>query len=480
MGTLNQEAELCFNSALQMLHAEKYDQAIASFTKAISIDPDFADAYYYRGELLTMNGRIVEGNADLQKAKALRSGVTTKSRKARCKIGKYNLQDADNIYENVFPEDSVSGQEGSVEFENKIYDYVFSDDVLETEKLWDGLIDTTGGPACSPAILEFVGGRREEVFRAQLFQPTSGDITILQEESEDQQRIVPLRELSCIRLARLPVGCEKKMDGSCPIEIIETRDGNIYHEYVAPRQEMESGMMCFSTKENTHFPYTFFPKVNIKLRYQDRFLGEILLEKRFISQDILTSVLEEHLMLRSMQLGKIIARQANILYAVIDSAIKKAHDTGKQGLRTGEILLDAGLVNEDQVMDALEFQEKIQSKMLGEFLVEKGILREKELYISLAEKFRIPFVDLRQQKVSRKILTLLPREMVLEYKVLPLSLQDRTLVVATSSPDVAALRDAILQQGDLNSVEFVLAQPTHLKNVVNILYRDRRKHGSVA
>ena len=475
MEILNQEARQYFNSGLQLLHAEKYYEAIAAFTKAISFDPDFADAYQYRGELLTMNGRIVEGNADLQKAKALRSGVTSRRGKKSGKVGKYNLQDAENIYENVFPEERASGQEEPVEFENKIYDYVFADDVLETEKLWDGLIDTAGGSACSPAILEFVGGRREEVFRAQLFQPTSGDLTILQEESGDHKRIVPLRELSCIRLARLPAGCGKKMDGSCPIEIIETRDGNIYHEYVDPQQDLESGMMCFSTKENTHFPYTFFPKVNIKLRYQDRYLGEILLEKRFIAQDILTSVLEEHQMLRGMQLGKIIARQANILYTEVDSAISQAHDAGRQGLRTGEILLGAGLVNEDQVMDALEFQEKIQSKKLGEFLIEKGILREKELYISLAEKFRIPFVDLRQQKVSRKTLTLLPRELVLEHKVLPISLQDTTLVVATPSPDVAAVRDAILQQGDVTSVEFVLAQPTHLKNVVNILYQDRRQ-----
>lgn len=474
MDTQNQEAKQHFNSGLQLLRAEQYDAAIASFTKAISIDPDFADAYNYRGELLSMNGRIVEGNADLQKAKALRSGVAPRHRKARGKIGKYNLRDVENIYENVFPEDSAPEQDETVEFENRIYDYVFADDTLETEKLWDGLIDTTGGPASSPAILEFVGGRREEVFRAQLFQPTSGEITILQEESGDAKRIVPLRELCCIRLARVPAGCEKKRDGSCQIEIIETRDGNIYHEYIDPRQDLESALMCFSTKENTSFPYSFFPKVNIRLRYQERCLGDILLEKRFISQDILKHVLEEHQMLRSMQLGKIIARQANILYSVVDSAIMKAHDAGLQGLRTGEILLDAGLVNEDQVLDALEFQEKIQSKKLGEFLIEKGIIREKELYISLAEKFRIPFIDLRQQKVSRKILTLLPRELVLEHKVLPISMTETTLVVATPSPDVSAVRDAILQNCGLDDVEFVLAQPTHLKNVVNILYQDRR------
>jgi len=130
-------------------------------------------------------------------------------------------------------------------------------------------------------------------------------------------------------------------------------------------------------------------------------------------------------------------------------------ESGLQGLRTGEILLDAGLANEDQIMGALDFQEKMQRKKLGEFLVEKGIIREKELYISLAEKFRIPFIDLRQQKISKKILTLLPRELVMRYKVLPIALKDSTMVVATASPDISAVRDVILRNSSLKKVEFV-------------------------
>ena len=331
--------------------------------------------------------------------------------------------------------------------------------------------------ASSPAILEFAGGRREEVFRSQLFQPGPGEITILQEDDVQSKRIVPLRELNCVRLARLPAGCEAKKDPACQIEIVETRDGNIYHEFIPALQPIDGVLLGFCTKESTHFPFTLFPEVNVRIRYQERYLGDILLEKRFIADEILRSALEEHSLLRNMQLGRIIARQANIQYMVVETAIAQAEQGGLHGLRTGEILLDAGLVSEEQVLDALEYQEKMKGKKLGEFLVEKGILREKELYISLAEKFRIPFVDLRQQKVAKKTLTLLPRELVLEYKVLPIAVKDNTLVVATPSPEVAEVRAAILALDSGKKVEFVLAQPTHLKNVVNILYQDRRHHG---
>jgi len=463
-----------------LLHTEKYEQAMEFFSKAISLDPEFAEAYRSRGDLLTMSGRIVEGNADLQKAKALRSGKSIKPKK-KANISKFNLQEADSsIFDRVFSEEADLVQGDTVEFDNQIYDYVFSDDTMESEKLWDGLIDESAKETSSPAILEFVNGRREEVFKALLFQPTAGEVTILSAIAEDDKRIVLLEELNCIRLARLPANCNQVMDASCPIEIIETRDGNIYHECISPQQNLEGGLVGFSTKENTLFPYTFFPQANIKLRYQERYLGDILLDMRFVTDNILNSALAEHQTLRDMQLGKIIARQANILQSEVDDAITRAHKAGLQGLRTGEILLDAGLVSEDQIMDALDFQEKMKSKKLGEFLVEKGIIREKELFISLAEKFRIPFIDLRQQKISRKILALLPRELVLRFKVLPISLKDSTLVVAVPSPDVSAIKDEILQHCGGNKVEFVLAQPTHLKNVVNILYQDRRRQGDEA
>ena len=90
MKPTNQDAEQFYQLGLQLLHSDKIEQAIAAFTKAIAIAPDFADAYYYRGELLTMAGRIVEGNTDLQKAKALRSGATHRKSKENVKIGKYN------------------------------------------------------------------------------------------------------------------------------------------------------------------------------------------------------------------------------------------------------------------------------------------------------------------------------------------------------------------------------------------------------
>jgi type IV pilus assembly protein PilB len=110
---------------------------------------------------------------------------------------------------------------------------------------------------------------------------------------------------------------------------------------------------------------------------------------------------------------------------------------------------------------------------IGQFLVEKGILQESEVYISLAEKFRIPFIDLRKIKVNKKILSLLPRDTVLDYNVMPMALKGSALVVATLLPDPSSICEDILKHSRIPDIQFVLAQPTHLKNVINLLYKTK-------
>lgn len=473
---MNEEALHYNRNGLQLFHAEKLDEAIEFFSKAIEIDPSYPDPYQNRGQVLILLGRLVEGNADLHKAKALRSGLLKKRNRTTAPVTKYDLGEVESIYDATFAEEA--DRDDTVSFDSDFYDSVFSDDAIETEKLREGLADDLHDAAGTPAVIEFLGGGREEVSCLVLFDPSPEEVTVIEANAENGRRTVPFRKISCLRLANLPRGIQAPALSSCQVEIIETRDGNIYHERFSSECHLQNGLLGLSTKDNTRLMYSFFPAANIKLRYQQRYLGEILIEKRFISDEILKRAIEEHQMMRDMQLGRILARQANILYSTIESAIRKAQNDGKKWLKTGEILLDAGLVNEEQILQALELQEKMKSKRLGEFLIEKGIINEKELYISLAEKFRIPFVDLRQYKVPRKILSLLPRKVIRKNTVMPIALEDSALVVATIDPDVSLIEPEVIRHSPVKEVRFVLTQPTHLKNVINVLFRERNPGSS--
>ncbi len=459
-----EEARHFHRQGLKLLHTERYTEAVEFFTRAIELDPEYSDAYQNRGELYKLMGRLIEGNTDIETAKALRSGRLS-CRPVRKDIPKLNMDDIESIY------DSIPGgdNEGSLEFDDNIYDYVFSDDSLETEEVWDGLIHDDTETRGFPAILEFLGGAREEVSGALLFQPTSEDLTITREDGSID-RIVYLAQLTRIRFAGMPPEYHKEMDSSCHIEIIETSDGNIYHEAIHPEQDMNNILLGFSTKEQSRFKFSLLPLVNIRKRRQERYLGDILLEKRFIAGEVLKNALEEHQQMKKMKFGKIIAKKAQILYSAVEVELKKAYDANMQGLKIGEILLAAGLVNEDQVLEALQYQERLQNRKIGQFLIEKGIIQEREVYLALAEKFRIPFVDLRKVKVNKTVLSLLPREVVLKLKVMPISVKGSSLIVATMRPDPLPLRDMVLKNCRFSDVRFVLVQPSHLKNIINMLY----------
>ncbi|GAB4341160.1 MAG: hypothetical protein Kow0089_15330 [Desulfobulbaceae bacterium] len=466
---MDEKAEHYTKRGLQLVHAGRLQEALELFNKAISVDPYNARAYHNRGETYLMLGRIVEGNTDIQKAKDLRSGKI-RNRK-REKTARLNLDDVDSsIYDSVFPDGEAENDNAPLRFDDTLYDYVFSDDEIRSEETWEGISRPPDKQSSFPAILEFIGGKRIEVPAAILFQPTENDISLLRKDGY-VERVIPLEQFACIRIAGLPdeLACER--DENCHVEIIETVDGNIYHESVPPKQDHGKLLLGFSTKEETRFQYSCIPHVNIRKRCQQRYLGEILMEKRFITGDILKKALEEHQQNKTIKLGRIIAQKAKILYADVEKELEKAKKGKVQGLKTGEILLASGLVNEEQVLDALEYQEALQTMKIGQFLIEKGIVQEKEVYLALSEKFRIPFVDLRTQKVSRKVLALFPRRLVLDNEILPITVDGDRLTVATHLPEPEYLCEEILKEYKCSDIRFVLAQPTHIRNIINLLYR---------
>ena len=451
---------------METLNTEKLSDALELFSKAIELDPHYSEAYHSRGEVFVRLGRRDEADADIQKAKSLKSD---KGRNKNHKVVKnINLNNIENVYE-----DLTLDADDELDFEDDLYDYVFSDDTLESDNLLEKVSTPQTTKTGAAAILEYLNGRRQEVPWTYLFEPTEDEITLVHDEGAEPE-IVSIEQLSCIRLSRVPSGFARNKDDQCHVEIIETFDGNIFYESIHPVQNQENILFGFSTKKDTRFKYTIIPLHNIKKRSQRRHLGQILLDKKLITNVALQNVLDEHSELKKIKFGRVLAEHAKILYSAVEHEIQKAYEKPDQQLKVGEILLNAGLVNEKQIVSALAYQKRLQNRKLGNFLIEKGILQEKDVYMALAEKFRIPFVDLRHQKGSKKVLSLLPSELIKKLKVLPLSFNNGTLVIATLLPEPSTICEVILKHTPVKDIEFVLAQPSHLKNVINILFQQKK------
>ena len=157
--------------------------------------------------------------------------------------------------------------------------------------------------------------------------------------------------------------------------------------------------------------------------------------------------------------------------ATVDHEIKKAYREGRDTNKAGEILVAAGLVDEEQVVNALRIQKKFKQMKLGQFLIAKGILQEEHVFSALAEKFRIPFIDLRQTPISRQALTTLPKEIILKLQVLPISQNPSHLVVATKEPDYFSIKSVLSKSVQTQNIQLVLTRPTLLQAAIKQLYK---------
>ncbi len=114
--------------------------------------------------------------------------------------------------------------------------------------------------------------------------------------------------------------------------------------------------------------------------------------------------------------------------------------------RLGALLVADGLVTQHQIEAALARQQ-LDRRRLGEVLVREGLVSEQDLVDALAEQLRLEVADLDQVYFTPEILGLLPRDFMLNRRVLPLSLEeDGTLTLAMTDPlDIVALDEVRLR-----------------------------------
>src|SRR5271154_6349654 len=68
---------------------------------------------------------------------------------------------------------------------------------------------------------------------------------------------------------------------------------------------------------------------------------------------------------------------------------------------------------------------------------------EHEVARRLAERYRCPFIDLREQRIDPELFRSIPAEMMFRYNFVPLAAGDGTLVVAMADPSQLQLTDEL-------------------------------------
>jgi type IV pilus assembly protein PilB len=112
--------------------------------------------------------------------------------------------------------------------------------------------------------------------------------------------------------------------------------------------------------------------------------------------------------------------------------------------RLGEILVDSGFINPTQLHEALELQKK-RKIPLGKLIVEMNLLTENQISEALSKQTGFPYVNLSSQPIKPEIITLVPRQLVQRFSMIPFGMENEKLLIAASDPFNIEGVDAIRQ-----------------------------------
>ena len=146
---------------------------------------------------------------------------------------------------------------------------------------------------------------------------------------------------------------------------------------------------------------------------------------------------------------------------------------GKAKKRLGDMLIDEGLITQEQLDKALKMG-KESGKRLGETLVENGYVMETDIMNMLSRQLGIPTMSLIGLEIPEEVLRLVKASVLRKNRMIPVSFYQgnmNVVQVAMADPmDLAAIDDFTLATG--LQVEPVLAMPREIMIMLDRYYGD--------
>lgn len=117
------------------------------------------------------------------------------------------------------------------------------------------------------------------------------------------------------------------------------------------------------------------------------------------------------------------------------------------GKRIGEILVNLGIISEEQLVSALKLQ-KERNIVLGKILIEEGFIKEEQIIEVLELQFGLESVRLDKYDINPDVPNLISEKMARRHHLIPVQIENEKLVVAMTDPlNIFALDDLKLATG---------------------------------
>ncbi len=109
--------------------------------------------------------------------------------------------------------------------------------------------------------------------------------------------------------------------------------------------------------------------------------------------------------------------------------------------KIGQIFIDLGFIDEDQLEMLLAEQQRNRDELLGKIALEMGLISDEQLAQALAEQFDMQFIALNEAQIPPEVIEQVNEPMAELYRVIPVQFRDGVMTVATCDPQNLSIQD---------------------------------------
>ena len=113
----------------------------------------------------------------------------------------------------------------------------------------------------------------------------------------------------------------------------------------------------------------------------------------------------------------------------------------------GQVLLDAGLITEEQMLEAQQHHDSGKGS-LGSLVAKRGWVSPQSLAMALSLHLNLPLIDLTRHGVQPEVLRHVPEDMARKHHLIPLDvLEDGLAVVMEDPTNIQVLEELTARSG---------------------------------
>ena len=146
--------------------------------------------------------------------------------------------------------------------------------------------------------------------------------------------------------------------------------------------------------------------------------------------------------------------------------------------RIGEVLLERGVITQKELEKALAHQ-KAHGGLMGQILIQLNIVTEEEIALALTAQYGFPYLPLDNYEIDNGLTAVIPEQIARQYCLIPIDRIGNALTLAMADPsNVQAIEDIEMMTKCV--VQTFVSTPSDITKAIDKHYKPGNNHPPAA